>query len=177
MSARAVRRAGLDYKDAASVVVHSSWAAFRTAVPTPRVFAISKFGEKCYADVHYERGDVLLFGSETSGLPAALKESARSNDALLRLPMRKAQRSLSEWCERSEVSPHFVYMYLNVYRILEARASRNLTLQLSLTPPLQIWQMPSALSLTPRGSSSVFQATERECLPARAYNLTPMKVR
>ena len=46
------------------------------------------------ADVRWEPGDVLVFGSETAGLPVALRENFAPGQRV-RLPMRAGQRSLN----------------------------------------------------------------------------------
>ena len=42
----------------------------------------------------YQKGDVLLFGSETAGLPAELRNSFPA-DNLLKIPMHPTSRSLN----------------------------------------------------------------------------------
>jgi tRNA (cytidine/uridine-2'-O-)-methyltransferase len=44
--------------------------------------------------VHWQPGDWLVFGSESSGLPEALRQAWPAT-RLLRLPMRPGQRSLN----------------------------------------------------------------------------------
>jgi len=89
-----LRRAGLDYREFARVQVHASLEVFLTAEKPPRVFACSKFGLRHYSEVSFQPGDALLFGSETEGLPASLKE-ALPPDQLLRIPMLPDNRSLN----------------------------------------------------------------------------------
>jgi tRNA (cytidine/uridine-2'-O-)-methyltransferase len=104
-----LRRAGLDYHEYATMRVHDSLDAALAAIAAmssacadadtgaggpPRVFALSARGRTRFDTVKYRAGDVLLFGSETTGLPdavlAALPEAQR-----LRLPMRPGNRSLN----------------------------------------------------------------------------------
>ena len=70
-----LRRAGLDYRDLARVTRHADYAVFLQAVAGRRIFALTTKGKRSYADVSYQPGDVLLFGSETAGLPADIRES------------------------------------------------------------------------------------------------------
>jgi len=63
-----MRRAGLDYKEFADVDVHGSWDEFVERTNPPRVFAYTQHADRLYTDVHYEPGDTLLFGSESTGL-------------------------------------------------------------------------------------------------------------
>ena len=54
---------------------------------------LTTHGRRRYTDVTYRRGAYLLFGNETSGLPAALR--ARYLPATARIPMRGGLRSLN----------------------------------------------------------------------------------
>lgn len=96
MEDRQMRRAGLDYHEYASVQRHASWQAFLTqAAPDPaRLFALTTKATRHVYDVTFKPGDWLVFGSETSGLPPALRE-AWPPEQQLRLPMRSGQRSLN----------------------------------------------------------------------------------
>ena len=89
-----LRRAGLDYHEYADVRTHASLAACLATLGQPRVFAFSARSGRRFDDVAYARDDVLLFGSETRGLPddvlARIPPAQR-----LRLPMRAGQRSLN----------------------------------------------------------------------------------
>jgi len=96
MDDRLLRRAGLDYHEYASVQRHASWPAFIDAArPAPeRLFAFTTKGTRGFGDVAWRPGDWLVFGSETAGLPAALRESF-SELQRVRLPLRPGQRSLN----------------------------------------------------------------------------------
>ena len=96
MEDRYMRRAGLDYHEYAEVRRHADWNAFLLAMqPDPgRMYALTTRGTRAVHEVAFESGDWLVFGSESQGLPADLRESfdpARR----LRLPMRAGQRSLN----------------------------------------------------------------------------------
>jgi len=75
---RALRRAGLDYWHLVDHCQHSSWDAFSTSVPNVRCLAFSAHAKTCYTKPRYQRGDCLVFGSETKGLPAALLHNPQS---------------------------------------------------------------------------------------------------
>ena len=84
---RYLRRAGLDYWPHVAPEVWPSWDAFAEALPgLGEPFLFSAEGQKTLWDVAYPRRTVLVFGSETRGLPAPLR--ARYRDRLLALPMR-----------------------------------------------------------------------------------------
>jgi tRNA (cytidine/uridine-2'-O-)-methyltransferase len=91
-----MRRAGLDYHEYAAVRIHASWPAFVqcNVVPMHRLFAMTTRGSSPAFGVRFQAGDGLVFGSETAGLPADLRDSFPSAQRV-RLPMREGQRSLN----------------------------------------------------------------------------------
>ncbi len=91
-----LKRAGLDYHDLASVVVHPDLetALASPALATSRVFAFTAHATRWHSDVVYEPGDVLLFGPEPTGLAADVLAHARVTDRL-RIPMLAGRRSLN----------------------------------------------------------------------------------
>ncbi len=96
MEDRLLKRAGLDYHEYAAVRRHASWAAFLAAESPPphRLFAFTTRGSKRLGEVAFSRGDWLVFGSETRGLPQTLLDDLAASQCL-RLPMRPGQRSLN----------------------------------------------------------------------------------
>ena len=96
MDDRLLRRAGLDYHEYAPVRRHADWPAFLAAEqPDPaRLFAFTTHGQRSPTQVAWRPGDVLVFGSESAGLPGALR-AAIDAEQWLRLPMRPGQRSLN----------------------------------------------------------------------------------
>lgn len=89
-----LRRAGLDYHEWASIKTHVSFPAFAVETSFTRLFATSVKGERGYHEVVYREGDALLFGPETRGLPDDLRRHSLV-DAVLRVPMQQASRSLN----------------------------------------------------------------------------------
>jgi tRNA (cytidine/uridine-2'-O-)-methyltransferase len=96
MDDKLLQRAGLDYHEYASVVRHPSWQVWLDTVSADRrrVFAFSTRANGPLHEQRFARGDWLLFGSESAGLPAALRSSLPAS-SLVRLPMRPGQRSLN----------------------------------------------------------------------------------
>ena len=96
MDDRLLRRAGLDYHEYAPVRRHASWAALCASErPDPlRCFAFTTRGTLGPDELRWQPGDWLLFGSESAGLPAALRDSLPPAQRV-RLPMRPGQRSLN----------------------------------------------------------------------------------
>jgi len=91
---KALRRAGLDYREWAAVQQHASWPALLAALPGARVWAFTTKAQRLYSEVRYTAGDALLFGAETRGLPTALLDSI-APEQRLRLPMQPGSRSLN----------------------------------------------------------------------------------
>jgi tRNA (cytidine/uridine-2'-O-)-methyltransferase len=93
---RQLRRAGLDYHEYAPLQRHASWEALlvRERPTAQRMFALSTRGTASPYAQSFLPGDWLVFGSETRGLPDALRDSFPIAQCL-RLPMREGQRSLN----------------------------------------------------------------------------------
>lgn len=91
-----MRRAGLDYHEYATLSRHANWQAFlNTCQPdAQRMFAMTTRGSRNLYEVNFQRGDWLVFGSETQGLAPELRESFALPQRL-KLPMREGQRSLN----------------------------------------------------------------------------------
>ena len=89
-----LRRAGLDYHEWATVRQHDSLAGCLVSLGQPRVFALSTRGTRAHSEAAFARGDALLLGSETGGLPTELLASLPP-DQILRIPMRTTARSLN----------------------------------------------------------------------------------
>lgn len=89
-----VRRAGLDYHDLANVSRHKNYQDFLAAVAGQRIFACTTKGSRPYDQPTYQPGDVLLFGSETAGLPDAIRNGF-SSEQRIRIPMQSNNRSLN----------------------------------------------------------------------------------
>ncbi len=91
-----LKRAGLDYHDLASVVVHPDLdaALASTTLASSRVYAFSAHATRWHTDVDYQPGDVLLFGPEPTGLSDEVLSHPRVTDRL-RIPMVVGRRSLN----------------------------------------------------------------------------------
>jgi tRNA (cytidine/uridine-2'-O-)-methyltransferase len=99
-----LRRAGLDYWEHLNWEAVDDWAALVEELrphPSPppqgegsaRFWYFTKHAKRSYADVNYREGDVLVFGRESSGLPAEIMRLAP--DAHLLVPMRPEVRCLN----------------------------------------------------------------------------------
>ena len=89
-----LRRAGLDYHDLAHVTRYPDYKHFAEAMQGRRIFACTTKGTRDYAQVSYQEGDVLLFGSETHGLSDAVMQSI-DPEKRIRIPMKSDSRSLN----------------------------------------------------------------------------------
>lgn len=89
-----LRRAGLDYRDLATVSLHPDYSTFMAAVLGRRIFACTTKGGVHYDHIQFDEGDVLLFGSETTGLPPAVLNGF-SKENRIRIPMCPDNRSLN----------------------------------------------------------------------------------
>lgn len=96
---KACRRAGLDYWPRLGVREHADLDACLSAIGVagsgggPRVWAFTTAGRVGVDAMGFERGDVLLFGKETAGLPSAVV--ARFEETGVRIPMVRGERSLN----------------------------------------------------------------------------------
>jgi tRNA (cytidine/uridine-2'-O-)-methyltransferase len=83
---RYLRRAGLDYWPAVDLEHHSDWQSFREKHPAARMLLFSARATRSYTSIAYRRGDFLVFGGETHGLPAQLLRTHA--DRTYTIPMR-----------------------------------------------------------------------------------------
>jgi tRNA (cytidine/uridine-2'-O-)-methyltransferase len=93
-SDRAFRRAGMDYLSEVRLTRHASWGAFAAwqAQAGTRLVLFTTAAERSYLDHEFHPDDVLLFGRESAGVPAAVHAAAAVR---LVIPMRAGLRSLN----------------------------------------------------------------------------------
>ena len=96
MSDPLLRRAGLDYHEYVDVRRYASWPAFvaTTGADPRRLFAFTTDGARGLGAIAFAAGDWLVFGAESSGLPAPVRATIDVAQSV-RLPMRAGQRSLN----------------------------------------------------------------------------------
>lgn len=91
---RWLKRAGLDYwKDVKVVTYKNTDDFFASPISQKNLFLFSRFATKLYWEGKYTEDSVLVFGSETQGLPTEIKE--RFNAHLYRIPTPGPVRSLN----------------------------------------------------------------------------------
>ena len=90
---RQLKRAGLDYWNEVDVRVWNSFSELRSANPTnARYFFLTTKSRCAYYSVEFRKGDFLVFGRETKGLPEKLL--AQNIENCLTIPIR-GTRSLN----------------------------------------------------------------------------------
>jgi len=89
-----MRRAGLDYREYASVSLHDSFAVYLGSRAPRRVIAFTQHATTLYSDVRYEAGDALLFGRESDGLPDEILNLGAVSERV-RIPIAPNGRSLN----------------------------------------------------------------------------------
>jgi len=91
---RKLRRAGLDYREFASITTHANLESCLASLGRPRVFALSTRATTRHDTPSFARGDAFLLGPETRGLPQDVLDALPAKRRL-RLPMRAGSRSLN----------------------------------------------------------------------------------
>jgi len=88
---KALKRAGMDYAEIANVVRHPSWNDFEAGL-AGRLVLLTTAGDMRIDEVVFARGDVLLLGSESRGVPAEVHHKAALR---VRIPQIAGTRSLN----------------------------------------------------------------------------------
>ena len=88
-----LRRAGLDYWEHLDCEVMKDWDALERALGNTPCWYFSTRGTKVYTETQFQAGDALIFGPESSGLPAEMLDRASSRT--LRIPVASPVRSLN----------------------------------------------------------------------------------
>ncbi len=88
-----IRRSGLDYWPHLRLSEHASLTAFRTHLNERRFHLFSTKGKILYTEIQYKKNDILIFGSESRGLPAEFL--AEYSSQIVTIPMPGAVRSLN----------------------------------------------------------------------------------
>ena len=90
---RRLRRAGLDYWEHLNWEVVDDWDALLQRLPDRRPWLFTKTATRVYTDAAFRPGDIMVFGSETRGLPESLLDA--NTDRTLRIPIHENARSLN----------------------------------------------------------------------------------
>jgi tRNA (cytidine/uridine-2'-O-)-methyltransferase len=90
---RHLRRAGLDYWQHLQWEAVDDWNALCSRLPGRAYWFFTKTAATCYTEALFAAGDVLVFGSESQGLPRSLLEADTAR--CLHIPMNPDVRSLN----------------------------------------------------------------------------------
>jgi tRNA (cytidine/uridine-2'-O-)-methyltransferase len=90
---RLAKRGGLDYWELAEVTIHRTWGEFEDAMKGRRMWLFSTKAGCSFWDVKFEPRDIMVFGSERTGLPNSMLME-RSEWAIT-IPMVPLRRSLN----------------------------------------------------------------------------------
>jgi tRNA (cytidine/uridine-2'-O-)-methyltransferase len=90
---KSLRRAGMDYWQHLDWEVVDSLRDVTASRPDAQLWCLTKTATRLVWDATFRRGDILLFGSESRGLPAAILHEQPSRN--LKLPMSELVRSLN----------------------------------------------------------------------------------
>ncbi len=93
-SDRSLKRAGMDYFVHADYTRHADWNAFLAFVEShfARIVLLSSKADQSYHRFSFQKDDILLFGSESAGVPVDVHQRA---DERITIPMQKDMRSLN----------------------------------------------------------------------------------
>lgn len=94
LSDKALRRAGMDYLEHATLVRHIGWTAFLDWISAEdrRIVLATTRAEAPHVAHRFAPKDVILLGRESAGVPDTVHERA---DVRIRIPMRPGLRSIN----------------------------------------------------------------------------------
>jgi tRNA (cytidine/uridine-2'-O-)-methyltransferase len=93
LSDRELKRSAMDYWPRLKLTVHDDLAAFEAAMGDARLWLFTSKATRNHWDAEFTDGDCLVFGSETSGLPASFVK--RHADRAVRIPQAPGERCLN----------------------------------------------------------------------------------
>jgi len=100
-----LKRAGLDYWSEIDLCHHESFEAFLNSKEEGRVIAFSSHASQDYPKAKVRRGDYLLFGKESVGLPQSIREAYPG----YRIPIWGKVRSLNLSTAVGIVAYHYLH--------------------------------------------------------------------
>lgn len=80
-----VKRAGLDYWPDLDLEIHDSYDALREKYKDSTFYFCTTKGKNSHSGVQYKKGDFLIFGKESAGLPDEVRDS--DPERCIRVPM------------------------------------------------------------------------------------------
>ena len=94
MTKKSLRRASLDYSELTKVLEHTNLKEMKKHLPNKKYYAVSTKGVTSLYKTRFNKGDILLFGNETKGLPQKVLSSEDCLD-VIRIPMTHDSRSIN----------------------------------------------------------------------------------
>ncbi|MGL5744864.1 MAG: tRNA (cytidine(34)-2'-O)-methyltransferase, partial [Cetobacterium sp.] len=88
-----IKRSGLDYWDMIDLKVWENYEELRAAYPDSNFFFATTKTTQKYSDVKYGPNDFIVFGPESRGIPAEIREA--NTETCITIPMIKMGRSLN----------------------------------------------------------------------------------
>ena len=88
-----IRRSGLDYWELIDLKVWGNYEELRAAYPNSNFFFATTKTTQKYSDVKYDKDDFIVFGPESRGIPANIREE--NEKTCITIPMIKMGRSLN----------------------------------------------------------------------------------
>lgn len=93
IGAKDLRRAAMDYAEAANPVLHASWDAFKAShKKNSRLILLSTKADRSIWEFHFEATDHLILGQESAGVPDHVRDDAH---AAVKIPLAASARSLN----------------------------------------------------------------------------------
>ncbi len=93
MDDKSLKRAGLDYWPRLKYQIHEDWERFLESYPDARMWYCTTKTSRCYSEVTFLKGDFLIFGPESRGLPASILDGSPEN--CISIPMHPDIRSIN----------------------------------------------------------------------------------
>lgn len=93
ISAKEVKRAGLDYWDKLDVTVYDSYEDFLQKNPNAKIYMATTKAKHTYTEVSYEPDCYIMFGKESAGIPEEIL--VEHPETSIRIPMIGDIRSLN----------------------------------------------------------------------------------
>ena len=93
LSDKYLKRAGLDYWDKLDIVHIENFEELIEKYPDSNFYYFTTKTDKIYTKINYKKGDFLVFGPETRGIPEDILN--KNKETCATIPMRKETRSLN----------------------------------------------------------------------------------
>lgn len=80
-----LRRSGMDYWHKLDVAYYDSFEEFMEVNCGKRIYLATTKANNYYSDVEFEKGDFIMFGRESSGVPESVRETLK--EGAIKVPM------------------------------------------------------------------------------------------